>query len=111
MGSSMKRLLVLCLFLTACGQQGAQGIPGQSIVGPAGLNGTPITIVQFCPGVTPAYPTTFPEVGLCINEQIYAVYSANDGFLTEIPTGTYTSTAIGSACNFVVGPNCIVTPN
>ncbi len=90
------------------GYQGAQGLPGlagQSVTGPAGSDGTIVTPVQFCPG-TPSYPSTFIESGLCINGKIYAVYSANDGFLTYLPTGSYSSNAINSRCNFTVLSNC-----
>lgn len=73
--------------------------------GAAGLNGTIITPVKFC-SQSPSYPTTFPEYGLCINNNLYAVYSANDGFLTLIPPGVYSSNAIGSACSFTVLANC-----
>jgi len=100
------------------GSNGSNGVDGsqgpQGIQGPAGVNGlngadgTQITVIQFCPGVIPSYPSTFPEVGLCINRSVYAVYSANDGFLTLIPPGTYNSNAVGSACNFMVLPNCEV---
>lgn len=82
----------------ATGSQGTQGIPG--------VDTTPITVVQFCPNVTPQYPSTFPEVGICLQNRIYAVYSANDGFLTEVPPGVYSSNAIGSACTFTILPNC-----
>lgn len=110
----MKSLFILALICTACGQgpQGTAGINGTNgtngVTGPAGADGTVITPVQFCPNVTSSYPSTFPEVGLCVNGSIYAVYSANDGFLTLIPPGTYVSNAIGSACNFTVFPNCVV---
>jgi hypothetical protein len=70
------------------------------------LNGVTFQSIQFCPNVTPSYPTTFPEVGFCINNLLYAVYSANDGFLTMIPPGYYDSNAIGSSCSFTVVPNC-----
>jgi Collagen triple helix repeat (20 copies) len=90
----------------AQGPQGPQGIPGSTgAQGPAGADGTQITVVQFCPG-TPSYPSTFPETGLCINGNIYAVYSKNDGFLTEIPPGLYRSNAVSSSCTFAVGANC-----
>lgn len=83
----------------------------QSLVlnGSNGTNGTVVTPVQFCAGVVNSYPSTFPEVGFCINNNIYAVYSANGGFLTEISPGLWQSNAIGSACNFTVGPNCSIT--
>jgi hypothetical protein len=82
----------------------------QSLIvnGVDGRNGTLVTPIQFCPG-TPSYPSTFPEVGFCIEGDIYAVYSANDGFLTKIEPGTWESNAVGSRCNFHVGSNCTVT--
>lgn len=90
----------------AVGPQGPAGVQGA--VGPAGANGTAITVVQFCPGNGSQYPRMFPEVGFCINNSIYAVYSANDGFLTLIPPGTYQSNAVGSTCDFTVLDNCEV---
>ena len=96
----MKKLLFISLLISGCGTNGAPGPQGN----PGGLN---VTTVQFCPG-TPAYPSTFPEVGFCIQGNIYAVYSANDGFLTEVIPGAYTSNAIGSSCNFTVLANCEV---
>jgi hypothetical protein len=91
------------------GMVGPEGIPGG--IGPQGIPGeagTQFTIVQFCPNSTPAYPTTFPEVGFCIDNKVYAVYSANDGFLTEILPGTYESNAVGSSCTFTLLDNCVV---
>jgi len=103
----MKVLLMLSVIITAVGCGGAQnGQNGQ--MGPQGLDGTTITPVQFCQGVTPTYPNTFPESGLCIDGSIYAVYSQYNGFLALIPPGEYTSQAVGSACNFTVLPNCVV---
>lgn len=98
----------------ATGPTGATGSPGESTVGPAGPAGpagspgtdlTPISVVQFCPGTT-SYANEFNEVGYCIGGNLYAVYSANDGFLSEIPPGNYTSDGIGSSCNFTVLPDC-----
>jgi hypothetical protein len=86
------------------GLNGMDGLPGSP-----GTNGTIITVEQFCPGVDSSYPSTFPEVGLCINNNIYAVYSANDGFLTLITPGLYESNAVGSSCTFTVGDNCEIT--
>lgn len=98
-------LTVLALSLSACrGPAGSQGVPGTpGIQGPVGQDGTVIEIVQFCPGTTPSYPSTFPEIGEVINGRTYAVYSANGGFLTYLPPGTYNSNAIGSNCNFTIG--------
>lgn len=83
----------------ATGETGATGATGAQ--GQAGINATPITIVQFCPG-TPQYPSVFPEIGLCLNNHIYAVYSANNGFLVILTPGLYQSNAIGSSCTFSV---------
>lgn len=85
------------------GPSGPSGAPGSP-----GLNATPITIVNLCPGVT-TYPTTFVEVGFCINNNLYAVYSENNGFLTYVPPGSYSSNAHGSSCSLVVHTNCVVT--
>lgn len=82
------------------GTNGTNGAPGTP--------GTLVTPVQFCPGTT-HYPTTFPEVGFCINNELYAVYSANDGFLTKVAPGVWSSNAIGSSCTFTVSANCVVT--
>lgn len=83
----------------AVGARGPEGQAGQS--GPAGQDGTAVVPVKFCSGQA-TYPSKFPEYGLCINGQLFAVYSANDGFLTLIPNGSYQSNAIGSSCSFVV---------
>jgi hypothetical protein len=89
------------------GAQGPQGLPGpQGIPGPTGQDGTQITVVQFCPNDTPSYPSTFPEVGVCIDNQLYAVYSTHGGFLALLTPGIYNSNAVGSNCDFTVLPNC-----
>lgn len=76
--------------------------------GTNGSNGTVVAAVQFCSG-TPSYPSTFPEIGFCIDNTLYAVYSANDGFLTEVTPGEYSSDGENSSCDFTVGANCQVT--
>lgn len=101
----MYKFVIALLLLSACGQ-GPQGIPGT--VGLPGTNGTTIQPVQFCPNDVPTYPATFPEDGFCIDGSLYAVYSANNGFLTLIPPGQYVSNAIGSTCTFTVLPNCVI---
>ena len=73
------------------GLTGPSGLPGSN-----GLNGTVVLPVQFCPG-TPVYPTVFPETGFCIDNKLYGVYSANDGFMVYLPDGDYVSNAIGSS--------------
>ena len=106
----------------AIGPQGAQGPQGeQGPVGPIGSTGaqgpqgdpgqpgTQITTIQFCKGITPTYPSTFPEIGICIDNQLYAVYSANGGFMVLVTPGTYSSNGINASCTFTVGPNCEVT--
>jgi hypothetical protein len=96
----------------AIGQTGApgqNGLPG--LVGPAGPQGltgnSPVTVVPLCPGVSNY--GAFVEVGLCINDSLYAVYSQNGGFMTLLAPGNYTSNAIGSACNLTVQANCAVS--
>ena len=91
------------------GPQGVQGVIGpQGIAGVDGAPGTVVTFVKFCNEVT-NYPSTFPEYGLCVNNQIFAVYSANGGFGVVIPPGTYYSNGINSSCNFTVNANCVIT--
>jgi hypothetical protein len=91
------------------------GSAGQSIVGPTGPQGnpgtdaTPVTVVQFCSGVTPTYPSNFPEYGICLGGNLYGVYSANDGFLAELPPGEYSSDGINASCTFTIQPNCVVS--
>lgn len=96
----------------APGSQGPQGVPG--LMGPAGptgpqgapgIDGTSVTVVKFCPGTT-VYPSKFIEVGFCIGGKLYAVYSANGGFESEIPPGSYGSNGINASCNFTVLANC-----
>lgn len=94
------------------GPVGPKGDPGQSIEGPAGSPGQPgtqITTIQFCQGITPTYPSTFPEIGICIANQLYAVYSANGGFMVFLTPGTYSSNGINASCTFTVGDNCEVS--
>lgn len=90
---------------TLCnGITGATGADGNQ--GPPGIDVSPITVVQLCTGVTPTYPNVFPEIGLCIAGNLYAVYSANGGFLVYAPPGAYYSNGINASCTFTVGPNC-----
>ncbi len=119
----MRKYIIIAMLLTSCGPAGNQGNIGNpgpqgpigatgatgdtGAQGPAGADGTVIIPVQFCPG-TPSYPSTFPEYGLCINNQLYAVYSTHGGFLTVTPPGVYTSNAVGSKCDFKILDNCVV---
>jgi hypothetical protein len=94
-------------------EDGTSALLLNGINGVNGTNGTnsAISPIQFCPG-TPSYPSdVFPEVGFCINNSIYAVYSANGGFLTEVLPGNWSSDGINSSCNFTVLPNCVITNN
>lgn len=87
----------------AAGAQGPQGNPGTP--GEDGTDATPVTVVKLCPGVT-TYPSKFVEIAFCIGGKLYATYSQNGGFSTEIPPGSYGSNGINASCNFVVLPNC-----
>ena len=88
------------------GKAGTNGSVGAT--GQAGVSGTIITPVKFCAGFTQNYPSTFAESGLCINNKIYGVYSAHDGFLAELPPGNYSSNGINSSCSFTIKANCVV---
>lgn len=88
------------------GSQGAPGVNGAP--GTPGTPGTQITPIKLC-SQTPSYPSVFVEYAVCINNQLYAVYSANGGFLAFLPPGAYSSNGIGSSCNLNVGLNCSVT--
>lgn len=102
------------------GDTGVAGKDGQSTVGATGSQGPvgpqgapgvdahPVTVVKLCPATT-VYSTTFTEVAFCIDGSLYAVYSANGGFESLIPPGTYSSNGINSSCTFTVHANCEVT--
>lgn len=111
--------LIFMLISTAgCGVQkgdaGERGLPGSNgsngvngTNGTNGTNATPVTLVKLCPGA-PSH-TVFVEYAICLQGQLYAVYSANGGFLTLLSPGSYSSAGIGSACNLTVAANCVVT--
>ena len=86
----------------AIGPEGPQGVPG--LQGPAGADGTEVVAVKFCANSVPSYPTNFPEVGIKINNKIYAIYSISGGvsWLTQILPGTYVTTTTGLNCTFTV---------
>lgn len=94
---------------------GPVGAPGETgpmgPVGQAGAPGTSVSVVQFCPSRGPAsYPTSFPEVGLCIGNKLYATYwDGHQAWTAEIPAGNYSSTATGLGCSFSVGSSCSIT--
>lgn len=99
-------LVVAPVVLTGCGKDGANGLNGSNgSNGKDGVDATPVTVVKLCPGTT-TYPSVFVEVAFCVQHKLYAVYSANGGFETEIVPGYYSSNGIGSRCNFTVAPNC-----
>lgn len=96
------------------GDTGAQGIQGPAgptgatgLQGAPGLDATPVTLIKLCSD-TPSYPSTFVEYGVCVGGNLYGVYSANGGFLTLLPPGSYSSNAINSSCSFTVSANCVV---
>jgi hypothetical protein len=112
-----KYALILALVLSGCGQghvgpAGSNGQAGQKgdtgEAGPIGAPGTSITVVKLCPGVT-VYPSKFVEVAFCIGDALYGTYSANDGFSSELPPGTYLSNGINASCNVTIGAHCAVT--
>lgn len=81
----------------AIGGVGSTGPAGdQGVQGPAGADGTVITMVKLCPG-TPSH-SVFVEYAMCINGNLYGVYSANGGFLALLSNGSYTSDGIGADC-------------
>lgn len=110
--------ILFLMSLTACGGQSAYYVDaGAPVQGPkgdtgaAGTNGqdaTPTIAIKLCPDA-PSYPAVFVEYALCINNELYAVYSANGGFLALLPPGSYSSNGIGSACGFTVDTNCSVS--
>ena len=114
-------LLAILLFSVGCeringdkGEPGIQGAPGNTgpqgpsgPQGPAGVNAPVVTTIKLCPS-TPIYPNVFVEYAICLQGNLYGVYSANGGFLALLPPGNYQSNGIGSSCNFSVAANCVV---
>jgi len=95
------------------GSPGLNGLPGPTgPVGPQGVPGVPGTVtttVQFCPNASGAYPSSFPEYGLCINNSLYAVYwDGKNAWLAEVYPGYYASTSTSAPCDFTVLTNCEV---
>lgn len=109
--------LFIALLSTGCGTNesglyAVQAITGptgnQGVQGATGSSGTGVTTIQLCVGFIPSYPNVFPEYAVCIQNKLYGVYSANGGFLTYMPEGTYSSNGINSSCTFTVGHNCTI---
>lgn len=89
--------------------QGVPGSPGtQGPQGSDGKDSNPVTAVKLCPGES-SFPSMFIEYAFCVDHRLYATYSANGGFTTYLPPGTYNSNAVGSACTFTVESDCKVT--
>ena len=88
---------------------GTSNLVLNGINGVKGVDGHSVSFdpIQFCPAA-PHYPSTFPEVGFCIDDQLYGVYSANGGFMAVIQPGAWQSQGIGSSCSFVVEAHCKV---
>lgn len=94
--------------ITCNGVAGTNGHDGAA--GAAGRDATPVTAVQFCSNYTTTYPVSFPEFGLCVNNNIYGVYwDGENSWLSQIPAGLYMSTATGAPCTFTVAANCHIS--
>lgn len=89
----------------APGQNGSDGSNGQDGAdGTNGQDGTEVTIVRFCPGYA---ATSYPEIGFCIKNKIYATFwDGRQSWTAEVPPGSYRSTSTGAPCNFTVTANC-----
>lgn len=104
-------MLFLCL--SCGGNNTTASISGYTPIagpqGPQGKPGTGVSKIQFCPGYTTTYPTTFPEYGTCIEGQLYAVYwDTHNAWEALIVPGYYKSTSTSAPCNFTVFDNCTV---
>lgn len=78
--------------------------------GTNGKDSIPVQPVQFCPGIPTMYPTTFAEYGLCIDNQLFAVYwDGVNSWVSLVPPGTYRSTSSTAPCTFLVSVGCQVT--
>lgn len=108
----MKKLLVLLVAaLISCAppKDGAPGPAGPA--GPPGAPGLPADAipVKFCPSYTGAYPGPFPEYGLCMGGNLYAVYwDKKNAWLAQVYPGHYASTSTSAPCSFTVLPACKV---
>ncbi len=90
------------------GPRGEPGKDGESIVGPQGSpgkDGSIITPVIPCPTLGGSHP----EVLLCIDQKLYAVYDgyqAQDTRYVQLEVGTTYQTTDGRACIFRVLTGC-----
>lgn len=91
------------------GLQGPQGIPGKNgangVNGTNGTNGTTATyVVELCPT-----ETDLPQYGVCIDNKLYGIYrSGSTSFLSELPTGNYSTNSPNGNCTFTVITNCVL---
>lgn len=91
------------------GQQGATGAQGATgETGTPGQDAHPVSVIQLCGTCVASYPSVFPETGVCINDKLYGVYSANGGFLVELTPGAYGSNGINCSCSFTIAKHCVV---
>lgn len=83
---------------------GRDGIDGRD--GRDGQDGQIGEAVKLCNSGTAG---NYPEYGLCIQNELYAVmWQGGTAWLAKITPGTYQTTAQGGTCSFVVSPNCKV---
>jgi len=100
----MKKILIAVLFLIGCNS----GNPSYSIL-PDPVLPEVNTTVKFCANQTVSYPNSFPEWGLCLQNQLYAVFfDGQNAWWAQIPAGNYRTTSTGLICNFTVKENCVV---
>lgn len=94
----MKKLIVISLLLSACGQQGSNGPKGDQ--GIPGTPGTVVTAQPFCPSLTGGIG--FQEQYMIIDGKAYAVYyDGSHTFLAYLKPGNYVTTD-GRNCHFTV---------
>lgn len=109
-GSSCSVTQLITGALVTC-SDGTSAYIANGAQGPAGADAPPtaaVTIVPLCTAIT-TYPTVFSEVGFCLNNKLYGVYSDHGGFMVEIVPGGYSSNGINSSCTLTVHANCLVT--
>lgn len=85
---------------TASINNGTNGIDGVD-----GEDATGVSSVQFCPNIA----GSFPEFGMCINNELYAVFMGanNQVRMSRLTPGTF-STTDGRQCTFTVVEGCTI---